>query len=427
MNSTLFFPARLAHQGAGAPPPRGSRFGAQAPLLLALALPFTALAGDWPQFRGPDSTGTAPGVTIPAQPKIDWSVALPGRGLASPIVVGGKIFVTASSGPKQERLHLFCFRAHDGAKLWERQLRATGRTMSHEKTSVAACTPCSDGRTVFALWSSNDVAAFDLDGNLQWVRGLTADYPNVSNSLGMASSPIVLAGTLVTVVENDSESYTLGLDAKTGRNLWRLERPKAANWTSPVPWRADAKSDPIVILQSSKGLTGVDPVSGSVLWQYTDGASTMSSSVVAQGVVYAPSQGLTALAPKPGASAPDQLWRSKQINPATISPLVLGDRIFTTNNAGVLTAAALKTGDIAWKLRLTGPISGSPVGAGQRAVLVGEKGLVQIVDVAAPEGAMLGTVQLPLKEGTKELILCTPALSEGHIYVRTDSTLWRLL
>jgi hypothetical protein len=395
-------------------------------ILALAALPYTAFAGDWPQFRGPDSTGTATGVTIPAQPKIDWSVALPGRGLASPIVVGEKVFVTASSGPKQERLHLFCFRAGDGAKLWERQFRATGRTMSHEKTSVAACTPCSDGRTVFALWSSNDVAAFDLDGNLQWVRGLTADYPNVSNSLGMASSPIVLGGTLVTVVENDSESYTLGLDAKTGRNLWKLERPKTANWTSPVPWRAAAKSDPIVILQSSKGLTGVDAVSGSVLWNYTDGASTMSSSVVAQGVVYAPSQGLTALAPKTGASPPDQLWRSKQINPATISPLVLGDRIFTTNNAGVLTAAALKTGDIAWKLRLTGPISGSPVGAGNRAVLIGEKGLVQIVDVAAPEGAILGSVQLPLKEGTKELILCTPALSGGHIYVRTDSTLWRL-
>jgi outer membrane protein assembly factor BamB len=392
-------------------------------MLLAL----TALAGDWPQFRGPDSTGTAPGVTIPAQPKIDWSAPLSGRGLASPIVVGDKLFVTASSGPKQERLHLLCFRAADGAKVWGRQLRATGRTMAHEKTAVAACTPCSDGRRVYALWSSNDVAAFDLDGNLQWVRGLTADYPNVSNSLGMASSPIVLGSTLVAVVENDSESYTLGLDVQTGRNLWRLDRPKLANWTSPIPWRADAKSDPIVILQSGKGLTGVDPVSGSVLWQYTDGASTMSSSVVAQGVVYAPSQGLTALAPKPGASAPEQLWRSKQINPATISPLVLGTRIFTTNNAGVLTAAEVKTGDLAWKLRLTGPISGSPVGAGDRAVLVSEKGLVQIVDTAAPEGAILGTLQLPLKEGTKELILCTPALRGAHIYLRTDSALWRLL
>ncbi len=93
------------------------------------------------------------------------------------------------------------------------------------------------------------MAAFDLDGNLLWLRGLTADYPNASNSLGMESSPIVIGETVVTMIENDSESYSLGLDASTGRNMWKLDRPKAANWTSPVPWRSDAKSQPIALLQ----------------------------------------------------------------------------------------------------------------------------------------------------------------------------------
>jgi outer membrane protein assembly factor BamB len=125
--------------------------------------------------------------------------------------------------------------------------------MSHPRTSIAACTPCSDGRRVFTLWSSNDLAAFDLVGNLLWLRGLTADYANASNSLGMASSPIVIGETVVTMIENDSESYTLGIDAKTGRNLWKLERPKAANWTSPVAWRADGSASPVAVLQSSKG------------------------------------------------------------------------------------------------------------------------------------------------------------------------------
>ncbi len=390
------------------------------------ALSFTALAGDWPQFRGPDSTGTAPDAVIPAAPKIDWGIALPGRGLASPIVVGGKVFVTCSSGPKQERLHLICFSASDGSKLWERQLRATGRTMSHPKTAIAAGTPCSDGQRVFALWSCNDVAAFDLEGNLLWVRGLTVDYANASNSLGMASSPIVIGETLVTVIENDSESYTIGLDVKTGRNLWKLDRPKAANWSSPIPWRAESKAAPIAVLQSSKGLIGVDAASGSKLWEYGEGASTMSSSVVAAGIIYAPSNGITALSPKANGAAPEQLWRSKQINPATISPVVLGDHIFSINGAGVLTMGDLKTGDSKWKLRLAGPFSGSPVGAGQRLLAVNEKGLVQIVDTTAPEGAVAGQLQLPLKAESKELILCTPALSGKSVFVRTDSTLWRL-
>lgn len=395
-------------------------------LTVFFALSFSSLAGDWPQFRGPGSAGVATDAAIPRKPRIDWSVPLPGRGLASPIIIGGKVFITCSSGPKQERLHVLCLNAADGSKIWERQLRATGRTMSHPKTAVASCTPCSDGSRIFALWSCNDLAAFDLDGNLLWLRGLTVDYPNVSNSLGMASSPIVIGETVVAMIENDSESYALGIDAKTGRNLWKLDRPKAANWTSPIPWNAGANSPAVALLQSSKGLLAVDAISGSRLWDYTDGASTSSSSVVANGAVFVPSNGVTALTPQSNNSSPTQLWRSKQINPATISPIVLDGRLFSINGAGVLATADTKTGDASWKLRLTGPFSGSPVGAGSTLLAVNEKGLVQVVDVSAPEGAVTGDLQLPLKADTKELILCTPALAGEHVFVRTDSTLWRL-
>ena len=396
------------------------------PLLACLAFATAGLAADWPQFRGPDSTGLAADAQIPATPKIDWSVSLPGRGLASPIVIGDKVFLTASSGPKQQRLHVLCLNAASGEKMWERQLQSTGRTMTFPKTSVAACTPCSDGRRVFALWSSNDLAAFDLEGNLLWLRGLTADYPNASNSLGMASSPIVLGETVIVMIENDSESYTLGVDAKTGRNIWKLDRPKMANWTSPVPFRADAKSLPVVLLQSDKGILAVDPASGSRLWEYTESASTISSSVVSGGTVFAPSNGITALTPNANGAAPAQLWRSKQINPNPISPLILDGLLVSVNSAGVIATADAKTGDNKWKLRLTGPFSASPVGAGQRLALVNEKGLLQIVDLSKGEGTLAGDLQLPLQAETKELILGTPALSGPHIFIRTDSTLWRV-
>jgi outer membrane protein assembly factor BamB len=397
---------------------------ASAAVLASLSLPCAGT--DWPQFRGPASTAVAADGTIPLQPKIDWSAPLPGRGLSSPIVVGTKLFVTCSSGPKQQRLHLLCFSTADGTLLWERELMATGRTMAHPKTSVAACTPCSDGRRVFAVWSSNDVAAFDLEGDLLWVRGLTADYPNVSNSLGMASSPIVIGETLVTMVENDSESYSLGIDASTGRNLWKLDRPKAANWTSPVPWPGKDGAAPAALLQSSKGILAVDPANGSRLWEYTQGASTTSSSVVWDGVVYAASNGVTALSPVPTGDAPSQVWRSKQINPATISPIVMDGRVFAINGAGVIASADAKSGDAKWKLRLTGPFSGSPVGAGKHLLAVNEKGLLQIVDVSGVEGALVGQLQLPLQEDSKEMVLCTPAISGKHVFVRTDSTLWRI-
>jgi outer membrane protein assembly factor BamB len=397
-----------------------------ASLILLAAISARAAASDWPQFRGQDSTGISADATIPAQPKVDWSAPLPGRGLAGPIVVGGRVFVACSSGPQQDRLHVLCFNESNGAKLWERQLLATGRTMSHPKTCVAACTPCSDGKRLYVLWSSNDLAAFDLDGNLQWLRGLTVDYPNASNSLGMASSPVVIGETVVTMIENESESYALGVDAKIGRNLWKLERPKIANWTSPLVWRADEDASAVAVLQSVKGLVAVDPASGSRLWEYTGGASTVSSSVVAGRVIFAASGGITALAPKAGTPAPEQLWRAKGMNPSTISPMVLGNLHYSINGAGVITAADTGTAESRWKLRLTGPFSGSPVGSGTRLLVVNENGLVQVVDVSGAEGAIAGTLQLPLKKEAKELILCTPALSGDHVYLRTDSTLWRL-
>lgn len=392
---------------------------------------FRCSASDWPQFRGPSASGVVADAKVPQKLKLDWTAALPGRGLASPIIVGDQVFIICSSGPAQERLHVISFSAKDGAKAWERQLKATGRTMSHPKTSVAACTPCSDGKRVFALWSCNDLAAFDLKGNLLWLRGLTVDYPNASNSLGMASSPIVVGETVVTMIENDSESYTLGIDANTGRNLWKMDRPKAANWSSPVVYQPDKSSAPIVVLQSSKGLIGVDPATGSRLWEYAEGASTTSSSVVVGDIIYATSHGITALKPSKTGAAPEQLWRNEQLSPATISPVVIGDGIFTINGAGVLTKGDLKTGERGWKLRIAdvkvnGGFSGSPVGAGQHLIVSTEKGLLQVVDTTAAEGAVVGSIQLPLKDGSKELVLCTPALADGAIFLRTDSSLWRV-
>ena len=99
--------------------------------------------------------------------------------------------MTSCSGARQERLHIICFNASDGKRRWERQFWATGRTTCHEKISVAAPTPVSDGSHVFALFSSNDLVCLDLEGRLLWLRGLMRDYPNASNNLGLSSSPLL--------------------------------------------------------------------------------------------------------------------------------------------------------------------------------------------------------------------------------------------
>lgn len=392
-------------------------------LLLAAALgQWTLTAGDWPQFRGPAGNGVSDETQLPD--KIDassvaWKAGLPGRGLSSPIVVGDRVFVTCSSGPKQDRLHVICFNAADGSKRWERQFWATGRTMCHEKTSVAAPTPASDGRYVFAIYSSNDLLCLDLDGNLIWLRGLTQDYPNASNSLGMSSSLTVADGVLIAMVENDSESFTAGINVRTGANLWKLDRPKMANWTSPYTVQGTDGST-LAVLQSGKGIAAVEPKSGRVVWQYTDGASTIPSGTVSGGVLYVPSRGLTALKPAPDGQSPKQLWRSGQLGPATASPVVVADKVYTLNGAGVLTCGNAADGTRLWQLRLKGPFSATPVVAGTRLYCVNEKGLLQVVETSGPEGAVASEFNLA------STILSTPAIAHGALYVRSDSTLWKL-
>ncbi len=389
------------------------------PLLLsAFCFPISVFPSDWLQFRGPSASGVSTAAKAPAaELKIAWTAELPGRGLSSPIIVGDKVFVTCSSGPEQASLHVFCFDAKSGKKNWERVMRATGRTMSHNKTSVAAPTPCSDGKRVFAQYSSNDLFAFDLDGDLLWLRGLTYDYANASNSLGMSQSPTVIGGTLVVQSENDSESFAAGIDVETGVNKWKIERPKAANWSSAIHWQADG-AQPVVALQSSKGLLGIAPDTGAQVWNYEDGASTIPSSAVGAGVIYAVSHGITALLPE-GKSV-SQLWRNEKLNPGTASPLVLGDHLYVVNGAGVLIKATLKNGEELWKLRLKGPFSGSPVAAGKYIYIASERGDFQVVDTTTKEGSIVQTIPL------KETILSTPAISDGAVYVRSDGKLWRL-
>jgi outer membrane protein assembly factor BamB len=394
-------------------------------MVMALGIGTSAAlqAGDWPQFRGPQANSVASEsdwVSALGEETLDWRAALPGRGLSSPIVVGDRVFVTCASGAKKDRLHVICLNATDGSKRWERQFWATGRTMTHDKTSVAAPTPVSDGRRVYALFSSNDLICLDMDGNLVWLRGLTRDYPNASNSLGLASSPVVAGDTLVVQVENDSESFAAGIDTTTGVNRWKSDRPKAANWTSPLLIQDPGSSRTLVALQSSRGIHAVDPRTGQVVWEYTDGAATMASSASdARGVLYVPSHGITALKFSGGSSEPESLWRAGQLNPATASPVAVGQRVYVLNNAGILSCGDAATGERLWQLRLKGPFSATPVAVGHHLYCVNEKGVAQVVDISAAEGAVVNEHELG------DVVLSTPSAAGQAIYFRSDAHVWR--
>jgi outer membrane protein assembly factor BamB len=381
---------------------------------------------DWLQFRGSDTTGVAAGAAPPAswsaEKNIAWTADLPGRGLSGPIVIGDRVVITASSGFQQDRLHVLCLSVKSGKLLWERQFWATGRTQTHEKMCVATPTPASDGKRIFAFFSSNDLACLDLDGNLLWYRGLGRDFSNASNSLGMASSPIVVSDTLIVQMESDDDALATGLNVATGLARWKIKRPSSANWTSPALLKGTAATSDLVLLQSSAGVTAVHPRTGEIAWTFDEGASTISSSVVGEGTtLFVPSKGITALRPVADSdSTPEILWQRANLSPSTASPFFYRSRIFTVNGAGVLSCADAATGDRVWQLRLQGPFTATPVVAGGHIFLFNEKGLGQVVKPGAKRGEIVG------KSDLGETILATPAIANGALYIRTDRHLWRI-
>lgn len=379
---------------------------------------------DWLQFRGTDNSSvsdtTGLPITFDETTNVAWKVPLPGRGPSSPIVVGNQVVVTCSSGAKQDRLHVLSFNATSGKLQWHRQLWATGHVAYHPFGAIATPTPACDGQRIFAFYSSNDLACFDLRGNLQWFRGLAFDYPTARNDVGMASSPAVFANTVVVQMENQGESFAAGIDSATGETRWRIEREHDAIWASPTVLRGKTPEQDIVLLQGRSRLTAHDPDSGKELWDYEAPCHSTASAVAADGRIYLPAAGLHALQCAPGAKNVKPLWIEDRLRSGNASVMVHDDRVYTIKPPSILVCADAADGKILWELRLKGPQWASPVIADGRLYCVNHAGLVQVVELGE-EGKLLGTSQL---DGP---ILASPAVADGAIYFRSDKHLWKVM
>ncbi|MDQ3329931.1 MAG: PQQ-binding-like beta-propeller repeat protein [Planctomycetota bacterium] len=393
------------------------------PLSLNVALLASSLsAADWPQFRGPAATGATdeanPPVEWSADKNVAWIAELPGVGFSQPVIVGETVYVTSSSGPSNERLHVSCFDATSGKPRWHRQFWATGRTVVNQEMRVATPTPVATAERVYAFFSSNDLICLDADGNLLWYRGLMYDYPNATNSLGMASSPVLTRDTLVCQLETDDASFAIGLDADTGENRWKIDRFRKANWTSPVVFNSD--DGPLVLLEGAKDVTAVEPTSGKTAWSFAGGGSTLSSVVAADGIVFVPNNGVTAIRPPAGGSSPETLWRTPKLNCSFVSPVVYHGRVYTINGSGVLNCGDAKTGEVLWQMRLGGSYWGTPSAADGRLYCPTREGVVKVVDVSGEKGEILAENEIG------EPLSCPPALADNALYIRTDTKLWKV-
>lgn len=403
-------------------------------LLLAIAT-ICSFGADWRQFRGNENQNTTNESGLPlvfdqkTGQNIAWTVDLPGRGPAGPIVVGDQVFVICSDGHKQDRLHVLAFDKTSGKRNWHQQFWATGHTLFHPMGAIAQPTPASDGKSIFAFYSCNDLVCFDLEGNLKWLRGLAYDYPRARIDAGMSSSPLVVGPTVIVQIQNQGESFVSGIDTATGKTRWRIPRQRAAIWSSPTILRGESPSheDDLILLQDRESLTAHDPQTGKEVCKYEAECHTISSATTGsqdgkdkgQTHVYLPANGLHALRADPKAGKFEFLWHERRMRSSNTSPVIHNGRAYTIKSSGVLACGDATSGKVLWQLRLKGPFWATPLVTGTHLYAVNYDGAVHVVALGE-KGKLLRTCQFDSK------ILASPVAVDEAIYFRSDQHLMKV-
>lgn len=222
-----------------------------------------AIAGDWPQFRGPNATGI-PSDDLPLPDEVGpdknvvWKTELP-PGHSSPIIAGDRIYLTAVTDDKQ-LLTIGMDRA-SGRLLWQQAAPYEMPEVIHGTGSLAQPTPASDGELVVSFFGSSGLLAYDKEGKLLWSKRL-GPY---KNDFGAGSSPILVGDKVILCQDHDLDSHIVAYDKRTGEELWKTDRPAAhRNYCTPVVW--DHNGLETVVVAGTLQVTAYDVTTGKEQW-----------------------------------------------------------------------------------------------------------------------------------------------------------------
>jgi outer membrane protein assembly factor BamB len=229
----------------------------------------------WPQFRGPGGLGIGTGkppVELSLEKNVKWKVEVP-HGHSSPCIWGDKIVLT---GLDSGKLVTFCLSKTDGREIWRAEAPAEKIEGAHRIGSPAAPTCCTDGERVFAYFGSYGVLAYDWNGKELWKTPL----PQPVVEFGTSSSPIVVEGKVIVVSDQDVGSYMIALDARTGKEVWRVDRGEfRRGFSTPFVWSHDGLQELVVC--GSLWVRGYDLQNGKQRWSIRGMARVANASPIA--------------------------------------------------------------------------------------------------------------------------------------------------
>jgi outer membrane protein assembly factor BamB len=429
-------------------------------ILLCSSIASAKTPGNWPQWRGPDSQGVSDEKSLPSEwtttRNVKWKTPIEGRGHSSPIVWGKKIFLTtaldgeAIAGRKPGVTHklsdgsdfvhpdavgadlkhtfkVICLDRDSGKILWERvAYEGPVHDSRHKKASFASSTPATDGKYVFAFFGSEGLYAFDYNGKQIWKQDLgklgTA-------SVGYGVSPI-LFGDLVIMQcdESGMNSFIVGFDKKTGKEVWRVARKVDVTWTSPVLVKTAKRTE--LVTAAAEAIIAYDPATGKELWRHKGlESNAVPTPVVSNDLVIVTSGYPTkiALAIKAGGNGditgtPHLVWSYNKGTAYVPSPILYGDYVYLMTGNGSISCLDVKTGKVAYEgARVPKPTSfmASPVAYEGKIFLTSEEGDTFVLK-AGPKHEVIHTNSLG------EPVYASPAIAGGRVFIRGEKNLYAI-
>jgi outer membrane protein assembly factor BamB len=395
----------------------------------------------WPQWRGPHATGVSKHATPPAEwsetKNVRWKIAIPGRGSASPVVWGDRVYLltavagdgsTAARGGVPHKFVVMAIDRKTGKVVWEQVAREESphENAHNENGTFASSSAITDGEHVIAPFESRGIYAYDMNGTLVWQKDL--GDKRMRSQFGEGSTPALHGNRLIVNWDHQGESFIVALDKRTGDEVWRKSRDEIDSWFTPLVVTVNGRAQ--VITGAMNRIQSYDLETGEVVW-HTAGLTMnpIPSPVAADGLVVLMSgfrgnsiKVINLANAKGDITGTDAIaWTLDRDAPYVPSPLLYDGILYVMkSNSGVLTAFDAKTGKPHYALQRLDAVPNvfaSPVGAAGRVYIPGREGAV----VVLKHGTTFEQIGVnTLDDGFD----ASPALVDGEIYLRGNRNLY---
>lgn len=416
---------------------------------------------NWPQWRGPGGLGVSATTTYVEEwgpeRNIAWKSPIEGRGHSSPIVWGGRIFLTtaieggAAEGNRppvhlgfdlkpgyvhpdsvgsdhRYELKVIAIDAATGRRLWaQRAYEGAMYDDRHRKNTYASSTMVTDGKLVYAFFESAGLFAYDVDGRVVWQTSLGGIG---KAGLGPGTSPVLYENLIILQCDQEmgTGSFIVALDRTNGREVWRVDRSMRRSWATPLLVQTPSRME--LVASGAERVVAYEPRTGRELWRAPGVEShPIPSAVAGHGLVFltAGSQAKRALAIRAGADGdldgtPAIAWRYDKGTAYVPSPILHGKYLYLMTDKGLLTCLDAATGAVLYeggRPPVPATFTASPVAFGDRLLITSEDGDTFVVK-AGPTHEILRT------NSVGEPVYASMALAGGTIYIRGERHLYAI-